>query len=581
MSKESLFELLKLSIDSPEGGVVNFKALRALLHGILKCLCARRDADAGRDVEEKSSEQQEAPLEAPLEQLSSHAQLPSLSAPDTSAQQDSEERVSKCMCLMQDLVKENQELKEETHNLKKEVKTLQNQLTQCMTWEAVQTALISEREKIMKELKDSITGPPTSRDAFTAVSDGDLPDLAGQTLSQVSSGVEHYPETLETLTDVGRLQEKHESLEARVKHLEGERENILAQMNQLKTQLDTIMADRKKTSELTSDVQGVVLQLQAECEKLHSTTNQLMKDHMQEQSHIEHLYKTVKELDEKKADKKAVKIGKGIKADMQALETRVLQCDTTTEQLNRMFQDLLNNITDHEENCHKVIEKIFRELDCKLNNTELDPLKNQLEDCRTRMLKQIEAKPALECDDAAVLKKQIITRFNCLSCDRPVNMITPGPRLLALPELPSLPPSKHNRSLKPCTNLGQCERSPTDMEQTMMFRESDSSGSDAHVYKECQDTSDVKTMEVRLPTISPKEDYCKNKDMVSHGQLLTSSGRKPSRLLPLRPQHAKTPLNCSGSSCFEKDKQWLHEDSLPQTPLSPQEDSSVPSAKKT
>ncbi|KAB5583982.1 hypothetical protein PHYPO_G00102120 [Pangasianodon hypophthalmus] len=258
MSKESLFELLKLSIDSPEGGVVNFKALRALLHGILKCLCARRDADAGRDVEEKSSEQQEAPLEAPLEQLSSHAQLPSLSAPDTSAQQDSEERVSKCMCLMQDLVKENQELKEETHNLKKEVKTLQNQLTQCMTWEAVQTALISEREKIMKELKDSITGPPTSRDAFTAVSDGDLPDLAGQTLSQVSSGVEHYPETLETLTDVGRLQEKHESLEARVKHLEGERENILAQMNQLKTQLDTIMADRKKVYELESLVMGTL-----------------------------------------------------------------------------------------------------------------------------------------------------------------------------------------------------------------------------------------------------------------------------------------------------------------------------------
>ncbi|XP_053477517.1 paramyosin-like isoform X2 [Ictalurus furcatus] len=293
-----------------------------------------------------------------------------------------------------------------------------------------------------------------------------------------------------------------------------------------------------ETTELTSDVQRTVLQLQAEFGKLRSTTTQLMKDHMQEQSHIEHLYKTMKELDEK-ADKKAVKIVKSIKADMQALDTKVLQCDTKIVMLNRTFQDLL---TGHEDHCHKVIEKLFRELDCKLNYTELDPLKKQLEDYQMRIYKELQVQRAPESDDAAGLKKQL-ANFNCLSCDRPVDMNTPGPRLLLLPELPSLLSPKDHRRLRTCTYLDQCERSPTEwsMEQTMVVRVSDSSGSDRHVYK---------TSEVRVPAISPKEDDCKNKEMVNHSQLL---------------QQPETQLICHGSNCLETEKQWFIEESIPQT----------------
>ncbi|KAF4087621.1 hypothetical protein AMELA_G00072790 [Ameiurus melas] len=294
-----------------------------------------------------------------------------------------------------------------------------------------------------------------------------------------------------------------------------------------------------ETSELTSYVQGAVLQLQAEFEKLRSTTTQLMKDHMQEQSHIEQLYKTMKGLDEKKADKKEVKIVKSIKADMQALDAKVLQCDTKTVVLNRTFQDLL---TGHEDHCHKVIEKIFRELDCKLNYTELDPLKKQLEDCQMRIYKELQVQSAPESDDAAGLKKQL-ANFNCLSCDRPVDMNTPRPRLLVLPEFPSLPSPKDHRRMRTCTNLGQCESSPTEwsMEQTMIVRVSDSSGFNGHVYK---------TSEVSMPTIYPKEDDCKNKEMVSHSQLL---------------QQPETQLVCHGSNCLETDKQWIIEESIPQT----------------
>ncbi|XP_053491787.1 protein Daple-like isoform X3 [Ictalurus furcatus] len=876
----------------------------SLLHSIL-CRLERleaeretadgRKADIDRDVGESQPDEKSSTRldeqKAALEQLSGGTEMPSLSTSDTNGQvEDSEEGVSKS--LMQDLVKENQELKKKMYSLKKEVETLKNQLSQnintvqshnsnkmkqfilffqCVTLEHVQVLLSQQ-------------GP------LVSVSEGALNQLAGQTQSQVSSEVEQVPETLEALTDHGGLQEKHESLEAPVERLEGEQDDTLDQLNQLKTQLvDAVTVDRKKvyeveplhmgpvnmsessglgeelamseatdsqsrdsfsgleqqlhlqtadirnavqkldmevrnmkqelltirleqkrspynemqdkldslqskldslmassssmlswslqqedldspagqegaaepawlsgmaalsmkiselfhqvenlqsivtdlmkqetsgrtfitdttseltsdvqgpilqlqagheklhstasplrehrikeqshiettqltsdvqgtvlqlqagreklhstasplrehrmkeqshiettelsdvqgtvlqlqagreklhstasplrehrmkeqshiettelsdvqgtvlqlqagreklhstasplrehrmkeqshieTTELTSDVQGSVLQLQAGREKLHSTASLLREDHTQEQSHIEHLYKTMKELDEKKADKKAVKIVKSIKADMQALDTKVLLCDTKTVMLNRTFQDLLTGLEDY---CHKVFEKIFRELDCKLNYTELDLLKKQLElDCQMRIHKELQLQRAPESDDAAGLKKQL-TKFSCLSCGRCVEMNTPGPRLLVLPELPSLLSPKDHRRLRTCTNLDQYKQSPTEwsMEQTMIFRVSDGCGFDGHIYK---------TSEVRVPTVSPKEGYCKKKEMVNRSQLLTPSGRKPVRLLPLRPQQPQTQLICHGSNCLEKDKQWFIEDSIPQT----------------
>lgn len=48
-----------------------------------------------------------------------------------------------------------------------------------------------------------------------------------------------------------------------------------------------------------------------------------------------------------------------------------IQFDTTTEQLNGMFQELLSKITDQEQDWHKVIEKISTEMECKVNRTSL------------------------------------------------------------------------------------------------------------------------------------------------------------------------------------------------------------------
>ncbi|XP_036795430.1 glutamine-rich protein 2-like [Oncorhynchus mykiss] len=615
--------------------------------------------------------------------------------------QASEDGVSKSISLIQDLLKEIQDLKESRDDLKKEIKSLQNQLNQlnmselvdrineveqychrldnldsatkelqdrvwcypdpdeliqCVTWDIMQTTLVSEQQNLQKAclmscLKEksgtqslsppfsasinantgaaaftpgtvTATGGPSQMElqpsllalslpasmggalpqqslsdgaaAFTPVTasqhGGALPQqslsdgalmVGSKPLSHVASGAERYPETVEALRDVGRLRERHNTLETRVELLEagkadqaqlqhlrelltdlGDRDvpdKLLDQLTHLRVLVDSLMGDRAKlgeleqlilnigtvqgleggsetakgsdsedssdspkqgqlrlqilylrnavqkveeevlllktentsakaeqktkkdrqlqdqmdnlrgmledmmassssllsqslqqgseqgqgsgqaggqqgstcpscsvdmsrkvsqlfqlyenlqglSSELMNDVQGAVIQLQAECEKLHGTANHLIEEHSQKQVHIDHLYKSMEELDEKKADKELVEMEFEIKGDKRALETKVsrMQFDSMTEELNTMFQELLSKITGQEQDWHKIIDKISTEMECKLDRIELDPVKKQLEDRWKGIRKQLQAQPAPKEDDAAGIRK--------------------------------------------------------------------------------------------------------------------------------------------------------------------------------
>ncbi|XP_069050563.1 glutamine-rich protein 2 isoform X2 [Lepisosteus oculatus] len=199
-----------------------------------------------------------------------------------------------------------------------------------------------------------------------------------------------------------------------------------------------------QNSEVITQVQHAILQLQAECEKLSSTASHLLQEHGQKQQDIAHLYKSMEILEEKKADKDRVEMDIDVKADKRALELK-------------------------EQDWQRVIEKISAEMDCKLDRIELEPLKRQLEDRWKAIRKQLQEQPTpqYELDDAAGIRKQLVARFHCISCDRPVDMLTPGPHVVTMPSVPSLPLHKssrpytvyeleqvrqHCRSLKPGSN---------------------------------------------------------------------------------------------------------------------------------
>ncbi|XP_051571587.1 glutamine-rich protein 2-like [Myxocyprinus asiaticus] len=278
---------------------------------------------------------------------------------------------------------------------------------------------------------------------------------SGHVLSQSSDHVLDQSLDQSQCSGQDRGQDQHTDLQDQGQHqtegqdLEQEISQLFQCFDKPESMITPLMDqehDRCKNAELVTDVQGAILQLQAELKKLHSISSHLIEEHSKKQIHIDHLYKTMEELDEKKANKELVEMEIENKADKHALESKVscMQFDSVTEQLNSMLQELLSKISGQEQDWNKIMEKISTEMDCKLNRIELDPLKKQLDDRWRSIHKQLQTPPAPEQDDAAGLRKQLLAPFHCISCDRPVDM-TPGQHLVTLPSAPGLPTHKSNR----------------------------------------------------------------------------------------------------------------------------------------
>ncbi|XP_041812331.1 uncharacterized protein LOC121620367 [Chelmon rostratus] len=344
MSEEtiSLYDLLNLSIGTPQQGAVNFSALHALLHAVLRQLDIREmktrwrdtppgggplDAAAGVTAPKRDQHAEEdgytgqgdtaehaaQPGTELRERIASSSPTPS-SGPAAddhwkirSRIQTCEDDVSKAMTLIQELHNQKDDLKEEIKELKElrhqqetlgahaetavavekcchrvdvleeTVRSLRDavhkypdpeELSQCVTWDAVQSALLGDREGRQKELSGVSTSvEPTYtplNSSFTAVNTApshastpspphlvqdagrpatpsspsisaqistlgeatdthtptEAPSVPSGSLSRKTSSSERHPEAMEALRSIGKVKETFNKLEARVVVLE-------------------------------------------------------------------------------------------------------------------------------------------------------------------------------------------------------------------------------------------------------------------------------------------------------------------------------------------------------------------------
>uniref|UniRef100_A0A3P8Q9C1 DUF4795 domain-containing protein n=1 Tax=Astatotilapia calliptera TaxID=8154 RepID=A0A3P8Q9C1_ASTCA len=348
----------------------------------------------------------------------------------------------------------------------------------------------------------------------------------------------------------------------------------------------------RENVELVNGVQQAMLQLQADCKKLNETMRSLHEDSKRKQRHIEELYKTTEELEVNKADKQMVE--SEIRADKSALEGKVsrLQLDSVTEQLSGMFHELLNKVTSQEQDWHKLMGKLSTEMECKLNRIELDSVKKQLEDRWRSIHEKLQAQAAPEYEDAAGIRKQLVERFHCLSCDRPIVKHTPGPHLVTLPSFPAFPSHKsirpftvytmeqlrqHYRSerISELTDYGhlaaarscggshhtnaagsqrrggpQYTKLHGEVDGAMQSEEVDIVGLDGRIYKGRLNVPACRNSETKLPTIPTRDGVYKSKDKAKPA---ASPEVGPST--PLHPPCSPRSAACSrsASSCSGRD----------------------------
>ncbi|WAQ96893.1 QRIC2-like protein [Mya arenaria] len=189
-------------------------------------------------------------------------------------------------------------------------------------------------------------------------------------------------------------------------------------------------------SDALSRAQQAILQLQAEVEKLHHTTSDIIDDSKYRTKQIEDLLKYCDKLQEEKADKDYVQ----------------MEVDVTTEEINNMIKEILDKLAGHDEDWKKSYAQLAEDIDGKLDRLELDPLKEWMEarlKALNDKLKKYQQNTDWSEDDAAGIRKQLIQKFHCISCDRPVDMMPTGP----IPSLPAQQGLNATKSPRPYTTF--------------------------------------------------------------------------------------------------------------------------------
>nr|XP_039267414.1 glutamine-rich protein 2-like isoform X3 [Styela clava] len=421
--------------------------------------------------------------------------------------QSNEEGVTRANSLLDDLLKEIKKLRDDQKNFNDQISKIWEEIAKSGDMSDILQRLsnledynekIKKIEEELAELSAKLSGYPDASEFENYITWPVLEEALSQhmkkmeelqavakqispvlsepspTSSRLSSAKERFPQATEMLERIGALNEKHVVLEGRVDGIEDVLptkadksdleglggsadipEDLLDQLNQLKDMIAQLEKDRDQESSAITGIQTALLNLQAEMEKLTRLVNTALDEHEVKQKHIDTLYGHVEKLDENKADKENVKLRIDVKADKQALETKVNRSDfdTTTSEITKNLDDLLEKILGQESQWQKQVNKLSAEVDGKLDRMELESLKQHLENRMKAMKKLLEKHQPQdvyqEGDEAAGFRKQLIQSYHCISCDRPVEMTPAGP----IPSIPATAGLPATKSVRPYTSF--------------------------------------------------------------------------------------------------------------------------------
>uniref|UniRef100_A0A8C6I6Z4 RIKEN cDNA 4930562C15 gene n=1 Tax=Mus spicilegus TaxID=10103 RepID=A0A8C6I6Z4_MUSSI len=141
----------------------------------------------------------------------------------------------------------------------------------------------------------------------------------------------------------------------------------------------------------------------------------------------------IERLDLVKADKNVMDLELNEKANRDALASKANRVDleTAAMELNEMIHSMLLKITNYESDWKKALKHLRKDLNTKLVQSDLNSLKKDIEEVWKVVRKLLLEGLRFDPDSAAGFKKKLFERVKCISCDRPVEMMT-GPQLITI-----------------------------------------------------------------------------------------------------------------------------------------------------
>ncbi|XP_053898285.1 uncharacterized protein C16orf96 homolog [Malaclemys terrapin pileata] len=487
-------ELVNIAIGTPELGNVNFNALHVLLHGLLEHLqlqnvkkeISQEERDflqpppsftaKGQVQEQVSLERKSSSLFHQLQERLTRieSQLLHLNNPPTTAEllsrsqslnkpaeemwqmmqlkkkmEMNEEGMTKAMNTLQDLLTNIYSLQSTVSTFQEELGVLKDNFQRVnMDEMRERLAQLDQQSQLIQAILDRLDKMQAQLNSFPEQVDivqwsALFDSLTDKSPSDPVPSLDSKRETVrEALGKLCQLPDKHEALGTRISLLESElkqqadhlaklgiSDDVAADLERMKDEISSLQSKEDKGKEFRRDLLAQVQKLKEQYEKLQKGSERLLSS----MGDFQNLRAMVQQLDLNKADKALLEQEMNVKADKSALEAMVNhgELQSATTQLSEMMQDLLQKMSLQDKDWQKALEKLFSDMDSKLDHMALDPLQKQLEEVWKFIKKYLSEGPRFDADSAAGFKRQLFERVKCISCDRPVAMMT-GPHLVTV-----------------------------------------------------------------------------------------------------------------------------------------------------
>ncbi|XP_034878368.1 uncharacterized protein C16orf96 homolog [Mirounga leonina] len=141
----------------------------------------------------------------------------------------------------------------------------------------------------------------------------------------------------------------------------------------------------------------------------------------------------IKNLEMHKVDKSVMEQELKEKADRSTLASKASRADleTVVTELNEMIQGMLFRVVTHEDAWKKALEQLSKDLSTKPVHSDLNGLKKDMDEIWKVLRKLLIEGLRFDPDRAAGFRKKLFERVKCISCDRPVELMT-GPPLITI-----------------------------------------------------------------------------------------------------------------------------------------------------
>ncbi|XP_039245198.1 glutamine-rich protein 2-like isoform X3 [Pipra filicauda] len=438
----SLSQLLDLAIGMPQNGAVHFAAMRKLLQAVLGHL----------DVQYLTAQ----------EPWTGELSGPSL-AELAMGMKDMKQEMESCRKLIsEDLRAEIGAIKAEHSRVSEDIKKIQEaqamaeskHLQEIDKLKAAQSRMAEDMKKVQEEHDQAMAECQDLREEI---------DRIKATLSFMEEDIMRIKETLALMKkmedDIRKLREdiakwKEETNEQITQQLESVLQKTKSELkkmeeqqemkNSMLEQLVTETANQlnAQDQQLLQHMEDSFGKIQKEYKKFSYISESIQTDCQMKQKAIEMLFQSLERLKKEKVDEQNMLTAMDMKADKDALGSKVdcTQFEASMEGLDERLRKIQGQMSGQKQHCNELQQKLKDMMENKLDRGELKYFRNRLEEIWKGKMEDLENR--ILGDSAAGLRKQLPVPFTCLSCDRPVKTLVPGPHPETLPYFQPLPPSK-------------------------------------------------------------------------------------------------------------------------------------------